>query len=898
MRDWRFWTLLGLFLAVLGLQLALPQLDSDQAVTGLAGLHVLRGEFPTFFWGQHHAGVPESYGAAVTFFLFGVSRLTLSLVPALAALGLVLALYRTGALLFGHGAGLLAILFASVVSPYVASHYVRARAYYVEHLLVGQLVLLGAALWLARPLGEPARSRALVAMGLAGGLGFYFGFQIVGALLPAALALLLVDPRLPLRRGAWLGLGAFVVGSAPLWAYNATHGWATFATGVRFQGRASTAEAARVVFQDLAPVVLGIQEYVGTPPFLPWPLALVVPVVAGGAVLLLLARVARGVGRLRRDPPLAGEAMLLAALATTVGAVWYGRYLQVPRYLVPLAPVLALVLARACQLVWRRARVVAVVAAAAYLGAVGVGFVRDLGVLRPVKRAQYARSRAADGALFAFLREQGLTRAYSYEYWLAPRLTFDAREEVIVAEPYNDRHPPYTQAVDAAPRPVYVVRTDVERFRHWVGAMASEAREARIGPYTLFWDFAPPPPVQALPRRGFRVRTSAGRGGPDSLTDGRLDTGWSSPGPAAPAWIEVDLGARRRVTGVTLVADQPARVAQFLEVHVLDAGPPGVPVGRLDGAGFTVTWRNGALRTAPGRTLTTRFPPVEARRLRLTDSRPSGSWAVTELFVLAPAASDPAPPAALVEGRGLEADGAIGPALVRYHEAMATAPDDPEGYAEFARLAAEVGLRAGPPLRQARRYLELGFADEARALYARLAETLGPDVVHAELAREQARLAAGAGDGGEARRLEAAGAGALSPRHRTGATFGRVVELAGYDLSPVRVRASEPVEVSYHWRLLTESPSPLVAYVHFRADRFQFGDDHGLPDPIPGLGRPQHLVERRRVVVPPEAPPGVYRIVVGVWDPLSRWRARLWWHGLLPTFDDTVQLGTLEVLPP
>src|SRR5215510_15935683 len=99
MRDWRFWGLLALFALLVGLHLAAPRLDSDQAVTGLMGVHILRGEFPIFFWGQHHAGVPESYGAAVTFFLLGVSRYALNLVPALAAFGLMLLVYRTGRLL-------------------------------------------------------------------------------------------------------------------------------------------------------------------------------------------------------------------------------------------------------------------------------------------------------------------------------------------------------------------------------------------------------------------------------------------------------------------------------------------------------------------------------------------------------------------------------------------------------------------------------------------------------------------------------------------------------------------------------------------------------------------------------------------------------------------------------
>src|SRR5437763_13393220 len=94
-RDGRFWALTGLFVLVLGLHLLTPRLDSDQAVTGLMCWHVLEGEFPIFFWVQHHAGVPESYGAAVTFYLFGLSRVAFSLFPALAALRLVLLVFCT-----------------------------------------------------------------------------------------------------------------------------------------------------------------------------------------------------------------------------------------------------------------------------------------------------------------------------------------------------------------------------------------------------------------------------------------------------------------------------------------------------------------------------------------------------------------------------------------------------------------------------------------------------------------------------------------------------------------------------------------------------------------------------------------------------------------------------------
>jgi 4-amino-4-deoxy-L-arabinose transferase-like glycosyltransferase len=902
-RDWRLGALLGLFALLLGLHLAAPRLDSDQAVTGLMGIHILRGELPIFFWGQHHAGVPESYGAAVTFFVLGVSRATLSLVPALAAVGLVLALYRTGCVLFGRGAGLLAIVFATVVSPYVVAHYVRARAYYVEHLLVGQIVLLGAALFLARPLSEAARSRALIAMGLAGGLGLYFGFQIIDALVPAALALLWVDPRLPLRRGAWLGLGAFLFGSAPLWIYNLSHDWATFATGVRFQGGESGREAARLLFLNLLPVILGVQDYVNTPPYLPGPLALVAPAVAAAAVAFLALRVVwRGTEGLRREPALAGEALLLVALLVTLGAVWYGRFLAVPRYLVPVAPLLALILARASQLVWRRARLVAVVVVSAYLGAVGVGLVRDLTVLWPGARAAYQAERDQDQALFRFLAARGLTRAYGYEYWLTPRLTFDAREEIIVAEPYNDKHPPYTEAVDASRRPGYIVRAGVGLFENWMVALETRGERAAVGPYTVFWGFGPPPAADPLPRAGWSVRASAGTGAAETLLDGQLETGWSSaPGLPASAWLEVDFGRTRAVSGLTLLTDQPEHVPQALVIDALDGATPARTVRRFETGGFTPLWRNDALRTRPTRALTVRFPPVEARRLRLTELAPAGNWAVAEVFALAPG-SAPAPAEAMVEaGRRLEAAGALGPALLRYREAMRAAPDDPEGYAEFARLGAALGLTGGWPAERAARYARLGLVEEARVLYGRLAASLDPAVVYAELAAERARLAAAGGAPDEARRLRADAEAVRTPAHRVDAEFGRRVALRGYDLAPPQVRPGDTVELAYHWRLSASPGMPLAAYVHFiprGGDRGRFGDDYGLPQPIRSLDDPQDVMVRRRLQVPEGTPPGTYRILAGVRDPGSGRRFRRWWRGLLPGPSRTVELGVLEILAP
>src|SRR5262249_1473864 len=156
--------------------------------------------------------------------------------------------------------------------------------------------------------------------------------------------------------------------------------------------------------------------------------------------ILTLAGRALVLRRLRQDPERAGEALLVVAAVVAVGVVWYGRYVQVPRYLLPLSPVLALILARFVQLVGRCSRPLAAAAPAAYLAVVAMGMLSDVTALSPRRWVAYWADRRDDERLFQLLRQAGVARAYCYDYWLAPRLTFDAGEAVIVAQPFGDRY--------------------------------------------------------------------------------------------------------------------------------------------------------------------------------------------------------------------------------------------------------------------------------------------------------------------------------------------------------------------------------------------------------------------------------------------------------------------------
>ncbi|HEX9317014.1 MAG TPA: hypothetical protein VGA71_16585, partial [Actinomycetota bacterium] len=62
----------------------LGALDSDEAVIGLIGLHLLHGHhLPTFFWGQNYGGPHEAVLAALLFAVIRPSPLVLKSIPVL-----------------------------------------------------------------------------------------------------------------------------------------------------------------------------------------------------------------------------------------------------------------------------------------------------------------------------------------------------------------------------------------------------------------------------------------------------------------------------------------------------------------------------------------------------------------------------------------------------------------------------------------------------------------------------------------------------------------------------------------------------------------------------------------------------------------------------------------------
>ena len=106
------------------------------------GRHVLRGEFPVFYYGQRYMGGLEPHLAALGFAIGGATPLVLKLVCLAVALVLVWLTAELGRRILGPGPGLVAGVFMALPPIFLTVWSVKARGGFIETLVLGWLVLL------------------------------------------------------------------------------------------------------------------------------------------------------------------------------------------------------------------------------------------------------------------------------------------------------------------------------------------------------------------------------------------------------------------------------------------------------------------------------------------------------------------------------------------------------------------------------------------------------------------------------------------------------------------------------------------------------------------------------------------------------------------------------------
>jgi hypothetical protein len=217
-------------------------IDGDEAMVGIQAEHILRGEHPTYFYGQVYMGSLEAYLVAILFKIAGPSVWTLRAEPILLSLVVV---WLSGKLAqaLSYAAKLpasakqcfiaTATLFAAVSPVYDTVLELRTLGGYIETFVL-MLALLLSAFRLTQRWHEGAASSELAlrwaGIGFCLGLGLWVDPLIASAVLTVALwiAGYCMGKKVRFKRLllAVAAIPAFLLGALPVILWGATHRWA------------------------------------------------------------------------------------------------------------------------------------------------------------------------------------------------------------------------------------------------------------------------------------------------------------------------------------------------------------------------------------------------------------------------------------------------------------------------------------------------------------------------------------------------------------------------------------------------------------------------------------------------------------------------------------------------
>ena len=405
----------GIALRVWVYRSALGIPDSDEAVVGLMALHLLDGEWTTFFWGQSFGGSQEAVLTAPLLWAFGPSWLALRAVPIALTAVTALVVWRVGRRTIGEPAAVVAGCLVWIWPPFLVHRLTHQFGFYAGGVLYSALLLFLA----LRLVESPSRTRAGL-FGLTLGLALWQSAQV----LPIAVGVIAwtIWRQPTWLRQAWIAVLLAVVGALPSIVWNAGHDWGSFESTI--DNTTSYAHRLRIFASPLLGMLLGLRT--------PYTQERILPAVVTLAAYAALAGLFL-YGAYRARHRTASLLYLVAAVFPFVYALApQTLFSQEPRYLLVLSPVVALLLAQLATSYWR--------------GMILLGVALAVSVATLERMETYVREVPSQppkaprdlGPLISALDELGLDRVYA-DFWLAYRLTFETDERIVAAQSKLDR---------------------------------------------------------------------------------------------------------------------------------------------------------------------------------------------------------------------------------------------------------------------------------------------------------------------------------------------------------------------------------------------------------------------------------------------------------------------------
>lgn len=480
---------------------AFGELEGDEAIVGLMARHILQGEFSVFYWGQAYLGSLEPMLVALMFALFGESTFVLKLGPTLVSVVFIGLVFATCLRLFGQAAALASAAYLALPPSFFAIWSTKPRGSYIETLLLGQMLILLALV--TRPSPSPRR---LLSLGALAGLAFWANQLSIIYIAPVAVWVVL-GKQVGLGR---LGMGVlgFVVGAAPLVAFNVLQGFPTVEALLERSNPQMGWPTPEGLLRNASsfmtyglPVMMGMGQATGDEAnfAISWHRYLaaspVASVVAGVLLLCVMWSFKRELwaGLHLGAAHGHGTALLLLVLLATLSSMPFTRFSELysePRYALPAYSTVPLFFGALWKL--RRSLVMIGLTAAFCLNSYSLVTADPKLSLATTDGDGTAQTR---GELARFLHSHQLSHVYG-DYWIVYPLAFETREQVIPSVLLYgfDRFAPHADLVRMSPRPAFIMVSDSREeseFRERLSQLQAVWRQTTVAVYTVYYDIDP-----------------------------------------------------------------------------------------------------------------------------------------------------------------------------------------------------------------------------------------------------------------------------------------------------------------------------------------------------------------------------------------------------------------------
>lgn len=880
--------LLGLALRVV--YLITPDLDSDQAIVGLMARHILDGEFPIFYWGENYEGPIESYFASIIFFLFGSSRLTLSLSPFMFSLIFIFLVYRLAREMFNEKVALMAMLIVCASPPYLIWYSVLAKGNYMQNLVFGTLLLLitfrfvnlnchseqseesrfsshnreGEKILKTRPFASfrvttpKDVARYYIVIGFTAGLAWWMNFQIVHFLLTTFIFMFLKDKLRFIKRGIIYLFPSFMIGSSLFWYYNLTHHWASIMDIQKYSEELRLSDSLAIFFNYKLPWVLGpFAErgiwYMSKYFILIYGIALLYFIFSYRKEILALFRLfinpVRGLASNRVKRTTGAEILIVFFIIFSV--IIIGRYNSgtTLRYYLPIYSVLPIILAASIYNTGRVFRPLPALIAILLAASNMFGDIKGAVVFDSTKLKSYKDSKEREKVFFKSLSDKGIKYVAEIDYWRSFRLTFDSAEEVIFALPTLDWHPnkypAYTEGLQTHSNPAFMWRgRGFDMILRSQGI--SFVEENYFNYYFVYHSLK-------LPEKKGRVIPASTMVASSNFDE--IDPKWAIDRDVTSKWSPKISRDDRMYFEIDMKKPYLINKVSILNGGSFDNNPAGFELDvSLDGkrwhkvlslpallGGFVL---KDGIPVLEGGYLISVFDPVMARYIRMKQGggEQSMNWNIAEVFIYSPSESelddDKNPSYSL--GLKYYREKKWEASLNEFLKVIKEYPDSERAHYYIWLITKKLGIE-----RLSHLYDNSLFLKRVVDLYEEAGNIEQADFYRKRFIEE------------------------FTPAEKRAINFGDVIEFMGYDLKHGRVP-----EIVYYWKAMKDVKKEWYAFIHFIGSdgKIAFQNDHiltsGGKNSSEWIKGEYYKTQKRFLIDKPEdLRPGIYSIRLGIWDP-------------------------------